>query len=88
MALELVTCATRATLLHNVAAPSLKFIVPVGMTPPLAGVTVPVSVTLWPNTDGLADEDNAVPLAAAFTIRLPGALLLPAKLALDAASGV
>jgi hypothetical protein len=41
-----------------------KFTVPVGMLPLLA-VTVAVKVTLWPNTDGLAEEVTAVVVVTA-----------------------
>src|SRR2546427_709988 len=42
-------------------APSLKFTVPVGVpTPGATAATVAVNVTLWPNTDGFADDVSVV----------------------------
>jgi hypothetical protein len=43
-----------------VVPPSLKFIVPDGLAP----ATVAVSVTDWPNVDGLCDERTAVVVLA------------------------
>jgi len=47
----------------SVVAPSLKVTVPLGVPPPLAGVTVAVKVTAWPNALGFGDEDSVVTVA-------------------------
>ena len=49
-----------------VAAPSLNVTVPVGV--PAPELTVAVKVTLWPKTDGLAEEVRAVEVAAPLTV--------------------
>ena len=37
---------------------SVNVTVPVGVTDPVAGDTVAVNVTDWPDTDGLADDET------------------------------
>src|SRR5438105_3092393 len=62
-------------------APSLKLTVPVGVPAPgKLAVTVAVNVTLWPNTDGFADDVSAVLVLAWFTVCVSVALVLVAKL--------
>ncbi len=46
----------------RVAAPSLNVTVPVGVPP--AELTVAVNVTIWPKTEGWADEVSAVVVVA------------------------
>ena len=48
----------------KVVAPSLKVTVPVTV-PVVAGLTVAVRVTDWPNLDGLSDETTVVVVLAA-----------------------
>src|SRR5712691_5230836 len=61
-------------------APSLKFTLPVGVPAPGAvAVTVAVKVTLWPNTDGLAEDVSAVLVLAWFTTCDTAALVLVVK---------
>jgi hypothetical protein len=53
----------------RVAVPLLKVTVPVGVPVPGAvAVTVAVSVTDWPYTDGLTDELTAVEAPSVFTV--------------------
>ena len=53
----------------NVAAPSLKVTVPVGVPVPGAvAVTVAVKVTDWPKTEGLTEEATAVVVLALLTV--------------------
>ena len=40
---------------------------PVGAPLPVWGVTVAVKLTLWPNTDGLAEENKATVVLALLT---------------------
>ena len=47
----------------SVVAPSLKVTVPVGVPPPLVGVTVAVKVTGWPTLLGFCDDANVVVVA-------------------------
>src|SRR5438067_9185832 len=62
-------------------APSLKFTLPVGVPAPGAvAVTVAVNVTLWPNTDGLADDVSAVLVLAWLTTCDTAELVLVVKL--------
>jgi hypothetical protein len=49
--------------------PSLKVTIPVGV-PEVAGLTVAVKVTAWPNTDGFAEETTDVEVAALFTVNV------------------
>jgi hypothetical protein len=44
----------------KVVVPSLKVTVPVGVLLPDVGVTVAVKVTLWPKTEGFAEDTTAV----------------------------
>ena len=48
--------------------------------PGAVAVTVAVNVTLWPNTDGLADDVSAVLVLAWFTTCDTAELVLPLKL--------
>jgi len=50
-------------------APSRKFTVPVGLTTVVLPVTVAVKVTLWPKTDGFADDARVVVVVALPTVR-------------------
>src|SRR5438094_7366202 len=60
--------AARATAEQIVVAPSLNSTLPLGEPAPGAVTfTVAVNVTLWPNTDGLADELRLVDVLALFT---------------------
>ena len=53
----------------SVVEPSLKVTVPVGVPVPGAtGLNVTVKVMDWPDTEGLAEEDNAVELLARLTV--------------------
>ncbi len=68
----------------NVAAPSLKVTVPLGVPLPGAtAATVAVKVTDCPNTEGLAEEATVVVVPAALTVWVKGeaVLSLPTKLA-------
>jgi hypothetical protein len=47
----------------SVVAPSLKVTVPLGVPPPLAGVTVAVKVTACPTVLGFGDDDSVVTVA-------------------------
>ena len=58
-------------------APSKNWTVPVAV----AGVTVAVTVTLCPTTDGFGDVATAVELPAAFTVWTCAPEVLPVKLA-------
>src|SRR5438067_8227813 len=61
-------------------APSLKLTVPVGVpTPGATAATVAVNVTLWPNTDGLADDVSVVVVLDWFTTCVSTALVLVVK---------
>src|SRR5438552_1359068 len=61
-------------------APSLKFTEPVGVpTPGATAATVAVNVTLWPNTDGLADDVSVVVVLDWFTTCVSTALVLVVK---------
>src|ERR1041385_2330474 len=62
-------------------APSKNSTVPLGLPAP-GGLTETVagSATLWPTTDGFGDEPSAVDVAAAFTVWLCAADVLPLKL--------
>ena len=52
-----------------VVPPSLKFTVPVGLPEPLpVTLTVAVSVTNWPNTEGLTDDATAALVLALPTV--------------------
>jgi hypothetical protein len=47
----------------------VKVAVPVGIPEPgLSAATVAVKITLWPDTDGLADEVTDVVVASVFTV--------------------
>ena len=64
--------------------PSLKVTEPVALPPPgLTGFTVAVSVTGWPNTDGLPDDEIVVVVDAAFTVAETAVEVLPPKLPLE-----
>jgi hypothetical protein len=64
-------------------APSRKLTAPVGVPAPGATtVTVAVNVTLWPKTDGLADEARVVVVFALLTTCETAVLVLVLKLAL------
>ena len=58
-------------------APSKNWTVPVAV----AGVTVAVTVTLWPTTDGFGDVVTAVAELAVFTVWVCAPDVLPLKLA-------
>ena len=58
-------------------APSKNWTVPVAV----AGVTVAVTVTLWPTTDGFGDVVTAVVELAVFTVWVCAPDVLPLKLA-------
>ena len=63
--------------------PSLKMTVPVGVPEPgAAALAVAVKVTVWPDTDGLAEEVTAVVVLALLTVWVNGeaVLLLALKL--------
>ena len=60
--------------------PSLNVTVPVGV-PVVAGFTVAVKVTAWPNADGFTEETTEVVEAAWFTACDRAGEVLPAKLA-------
>ena len=60
-------------------APSEKLTVPVGV--PLAVVTVAVKVTVWPETEGLAEDARVVVVTALLTCWVRPALVLLVKLA-------
>ena len=62
----------------SVVAPSLKVTVPVGV-PEVAGFTVAVKVTDWPNPDGFMEEATEVVEAALFTVCVKTDEVLPAK---------
>jgi hypothetical protein len=67
----------------RVVAPSLKVTVPEGVPLPGAvAVTVAVNVTDWPETEGLADELNAVEVLALFTVWVNGEAVLSLALKL------
>ena len=53
----------------NTVVPSLKLTVPVGI-PEVAGLTVAVKVTVWPNIDGFAEGTTDVEVAALFTVNV------------------
>jgi hypothetical protein len=66
-----------------VLTPSLNVTVPEGVPDPGAtGLTVAVKVTVWPDTEGLADELSAVVLLSTVTVWVNGepVLSLPLKL--------
>src|SRR5690349_10762478 len=50
-------------------APSRKFTVPVGFATVVLPVTVAVKVTLWPKTEGFADDARVVVVVAFVTAR-------------------
>jgi len=50
----------------SVVAPSMNVTVPLGVPEPL-GVTVAVSITDWPKTDGLTEDTTEVVVEALFT---------------------
>jgi hypothetical protein len=65
----------------NVAAPSLKVTVPVGVPAPgPTADTVAVNVTACPNTDGFSDEVRVVELLALLTVWVRAAEVLVLKL--------
>lgn len=47
----------------SVVAPSLNVTVPLGVPPPLAGVTVAVKITACPTVLGFGDDDSVVTVA-------------------------
>jgi hypothetical protein len=58
--------------------PSRKVTVPVGVPVPGAiALTVAVNVTVWPNTDGFADEVTVVELESWLTVWVIAADVLP-----------
>jgi hypothetical protein len=62
-------------------APSLNVTVPVGVPdPPPAALTVAVNVTVWPDTDGLADDPTTVELLLLFTVCVTALDVLVVKL--------
>ena len=65
----------------SVVVPSSNVTVPVGVPAPGAlTVTVAVKVTLWPNTEGLAEEATLVVVASGLMVWLTAPELLPASL--------
>src|ERR1700694_5898392 len=76
--------ATRAWLTQPamMTPPSWKVTVPVGVPAPGGlAVTVAVKVTVWPTTDGLADELTEVVVASWPTVWVSGGEVLVRKLA-------
>jgi hypothetical protein len=57
--------------------PSRKVTVPVGVPEPGGfAITVAVKVTLWPETEGLADDPSEVVVGSWFTVWISGAEML------------
>jgi hypothetical protein len=68
--------------MSNVAVPSWRVTVPVGVPAPGAkAVTITVKVTPWPNTLGFAEEFRVTVAASLFTICDNGDELLELKVA-------
>ena len=65
----------------KVVLPSLNVTVPVGV-PDVAGFTLAVNVTLWPNVEGLIEEVSVVVEPALFTVCVSTGDVLPVKFAL------
>ena len=65
----------------KVVLPSLNVTVPVGV-PDVAGLTLAVNVTLWPNVEGLIEEVSVVVEPALFTVCVSTGDVLPVKFAL------
>src|SRR5919197_1571937 len=64
-------------------APSLNVTVPVGVPAPgAAALTVAVKVLPWQKTDGLAEDDTAVVVAAWLTVWVSADEVLPVKVVL------
>ena len=62
---ECLPCPRRCSVtVPSVVAPSVNVTAPVGATEPTADVTVAVSVTAWPTTDGFAVDAIAVELGS------------------------
>ena len=65
----------------SVAVPSRKVTVPVGVPAPgVFTLTVAVNVTLWPNTEGLVEEDSFVVVTSGLTFWLTAPEPLAASL--------
>ena len=72
--LEVESCATQLFVeltkheaLPKLLAPSINWTVPVGV--PAVALTVAVNKTVWPTSDGLADEETLVDVAAGALVK-------------------
>lgn len=67
---EVLNCAVLPdkVIVFSAVAPSENVTVPLGVPPPLVGVTVAVKVTELPNVDGLTDDVMLVDVGAAVIV--------------------
>jgi hypothetical protein len=66
----------------SAVTPSLNVTVPVGVPPPLIGLTEALSTTACPKVEGFGDEERVVCVGVLFTTKATGGEVLELKVVL------